>query len=550
VSARPVAFDAYKAQGGSGYWDDGGWGGDRSVGAALKAKVARRQTSQRTPKDSPSGSMDGRKSDGQMSETNSESYWDAGQWDPDERVYVGAEDGARHHCRAIDPSQHDIAGSGAKLSGAWAGGLLAMELGLAEGVGPPIDLSLTLGEGRPTLKDAFDMLSKALGSGSFGVVRHAKHRATDAVCVVKAVRKTSVGDQYRTNLVEHGLGEKLLRMTREAPHENITRYFDMLEGPTHFYVIMEELTGPELMQYMEDLFPVTEAFIHKVMKQILSSLAHLHDIVHLFHRDVKLANYRFRGSVEDSPLVLLDFGFASSTERPWDGDVCGTPMFMSPELVAHTTQAPYLQAVDVWAAGVILFVLLTGDSPFEDDDVKAWKEPGTVKNAHDLVELALANDELKAASAQAVSLLRELLHVDPVRRIAAARALEHAWFADAPSPSQRLSVSGDRYRMVRSRSGMSEARAPVRRLTSGPLLKSRSRSTPNLECRRSSLRRSSASGSCGIAGASPLPVIHTPTATQDVKDDFPDIPLSAGLTRIISAGSAEEHEDAELLAAG
>jgi len=439
---------------GDSYWDSGGW----TTGARLA---------------SPSGSgppslsrkLSSSAKWGKFSEPNSGAYWDAGQWDPDERIYTGAAAGQHNHLRAVDPSEIDAVGSGAKLSRAWAGGLVSENLGLGTSVGPPVDLAMAATEHRPTMKEQYEITDKAVGSGSFGVVRRAKHRPSEKPCVVKAVRKAQAGDQYRMNLVDGGLGETLLRMSRETPSANITQFFDILEGPTHFYVVMEELTGPELLNHVEDMFPVMEDFLQNVMKQIITALVHLHDVVHLYHRDIKLANLRFRGSPAESDLVLLDFGLSSSTLKAWDGAVCGTAMYMAPELVAQVTQVPFLPAMDLWAAGVILYVLLTGDCPFQDQEVRLFGQPQQAKEVERLREQKLVSEELRCASDESVDLLKQLLVIDHKARIAAAQALDHRWFSFAAG-ERRLSVSGAKYRAVRQASRQSEIRKPPLRKVS------------------------------------------------------------------------------------
>ena len=74
-------------------------------------------------------------------------------------------------------------------------------------------------------------------------------------------------------------------MSREARHPNICVYLDLLEGPQHFFIVMEELCGAELMEQIEELFPVTEAYLQMLMRQVFAALRHLHETVALVHRD-------------------------------------------------------------------------------------------------------------------------------------------------------------------------------------------------------------------------------------------------------------------------
>ncbi|CAE7786840.1 CAMK1G [Symbiodinium sp. CCMP2592] len=246
-------------------------------------------------------------------------------------------------------------------------------------------------------------------------------------------------------------------MSKEAKHPNIAVYLDVLEGAMNFYVIMEELTGAELMDQVEELFPVTEAYLQKVMVEILRALAHLHDVVGLLHRDVKLSNFRFRSKAENAPLALLDFGFAMSLGEAWDGAVCGTLMFMAPEVVGARASAPYLAAMDLWAAGVILYVLLTGDSPANEEEVRRLGRGGS--EAGLVLSKALAATELKVASAESLQLLQQLLVLDPSERATAEQALQHPWFS-TDGEKHKVNVPSSKYRLARSASRNSEVLTP------------------------------------------------------------------------------------------
>jgi len=376
---------------------------------------------------------------------DSRQYWDAGGWDPDERVYVGAGAGQTNHLTAVDLNAQEQADLVWRV---WTGGLASTALGLGHEAGPPIDVS-RLPDGAPKLNGLYDV-GETLGVGSFGSVRSGMHRATGRKCAVKALGKLASGERYRRNLVDDQLGERLLRMTLEVPHENVAHYLDMLEGPNHWYVVMEELSGRELLQQLEEHFPVTEAYLQQIMLQVLRSLEHIHGAsVGMIHRDVKLSNYRFRNPGPDAQLVLLDFGFACSVDREWDKAHCGTLMFMAPEVVGSSAAVPNLAGVDLWAAGVILYVLLTGDSPVQEGEVKLFSEPGTAPQAAEVLAKALHAEELTLASSEVVDLLNQLLVIDPAKRVTAEKALEHQWFVTKQS-ERRLSVSSDAIGRMRS----------------------------------------------------------------------------------------------------
>lgn len=431
-----------QSDGSSHYWDDYGKPESQQGSATWTVKLDDDSTAD-------DSTTNGGKKNMEYKRTNSDAYWDADQWDPDNRIYVGAEAGQNHHHQAVDPlNTADL-----ELWRIWAGGLTCVGLDLGSPGAVLIDLK-TAGQ-NCTLKDVYEIHDDSVGSGSFGIVRTSQHKSSGTKCVIKSVSKIAAGERYRSNLVDHGLGGTLLRMSKELQHPNIALYLDVMEGPKNFYVIMEELKGAELMDQVEEMFPLMESYVQRVMKQILQALAHIHNKVRLVHRDVKLSNFRFRSSAADSDLALLDFGFASSLDEKWDGAVCGTLMFMAPEVVGSFAASPHLAAIDIWAAGIILYVLLTGDSPAQEDGVRLLGRKGKEEEAKGIMEKALAAPELSSASAETRELLGQLLLLEPSARVTAVRALEHAWFS-TDCKERKIAVSEvSKYKLVRSASKMS-----------------------------------------------------------------------------------------------
>eukprot|EP00434_Breviolum_minutum_P020420 symbB.v1.2.018008.t1/scaffold1420.1/size119762/6 len=156
-------------------------------------------------------------------------------------------------------------------------------------------------------------------------------------------------------------------------------------------------------------------------------------------------------------LTLLDFGFAMNLCEPWDGAVCGTLMFMAPEVIGSRAAAPYLASMDVWAAGVMLYVLLTGDAPAEEEQVRLFGRGGP---AADLaLERAMAAQELLKSSTESLALLKQLLVLAPSQRLTAQEALQHAWFQT--DSGREICVPREKYRRARSASMNSQARHQI-----------------------------------------------------------------------------------------
>jgi serine/threonine protein kinase len=166
----------------------------------------------------------------------------------------------------------------------------------------------------------------------------------------------------------------------------------------------------------------------------------------VIHRDVKLENLRFRGRSTgpmagrkvSGAVVLVDFGNSRFVDQDWDGRRDGTPLYTAPEVVAEwkhrrRKDGHITPAVDCWAAGLVLYILLTGRPPFEEDQVEAgqaWEAAATSINALD--------EQRKADGLSTPGLLRGLLTSDPAMRLTAADAVGDNWLKLADDGENRL----------------------------------------------------------------------------------------------------------------
>jgi serine/threonine protein kinase len=285
-------------------------------------------------------------------------------------------------------------------------------------------------------------IRRTLGYGGFATVRQGRHNASEQDACVKIVEKERAGQTYSISVVESGGYEMLLEMSKN-PHRNVVRYLDMFESATRYYVVMEKLQGCELtVALSEKGGKWSQKNCAGVMCDLLSALHHLHEVVGVYHRDVKLENLMFRGRTSGpfagrkvgGGVVLLDFGLSRFIGQPHDGRYAGTSIYRAPEVSAMNEDGGFSPAVDLWAAGIVLFVLLTGDLPFEPEDVEQ-------KQAAAKAAAAIADFEReKALEGKAVpqALLLGLLEPDPQMRWNAARALQDEWLEQAPdSPAAK-----------------------------------------------------------------------------------------------------------------
>lgn len=270
---------------------------------------------------------------------------------------------------------------------------------------------------------------KEIGHGSFGKVyechssaEHAQHDFDESRLCVKVVPTKG---HHAARVVNISDSEKfeLIQMFETLRHPNIVHHHRIFQTSDMLYIVMDRCTGPELLDHAAacgGLLPLDG--VRDVALQILSALATIHGLG-VMHRDVKPENFRFRDA-HATTLQLLDFGAAKpSSDTPCTHSVTGTLLFAAPEVF----DTVYWYACDMWSAGIILFLLISGQLPFETSDV------GMLRSMHHDPVLTgdslLRGERWNTVPSAARQFVREVLTVDPAGRLSAARALEHPWFS-------------------------------------------------------------------------------------------------------------------------
>ena len=198
--------------------------------------------------------------------------------------------------------------------------------------------------------------------------------------------------------------------------ENAVKVFDFYVTPTHVYVVMELLRGGELLDAIMDSGAFNEKDCAQVMFQLFKGLVSIHGRS-ITHRDLKLENLLFAEKNRLDSLRIADFGLAKKmkTARGRLMAQCGTPAYVAPEVI---TGKLYTPAVDMWAAGVIMYATLCGELPFDHRDQQS---------SFRLIAKGKYHAPCKSLSPDCEDLMRKLLCVDKVARLTAAEALEHRW---------------------------------------------------------------------------------------------------------------------------
>jgi calcium-dependent protein kinase len=196
-----------------------------------------------------------------------------------------------------------------------------------------------------------------LGTGISGLVRKATHKATGVQYAVKCLDLGLVGTADGLKQIREEI-----HIMCQLDHPNIVRLEEVYEGSNEIFLVQELCSGGELFDRLDDQpdFHFTETQCIGLVKQMLSAVRYMHS-KGIVHRDIKLENFLYSTSSPDSELKMIDFGLSKHfTHGQKNNEPVGTPYTVAPEVLCGN----YDEKVDVWAIGVITFLLLCGDAPF------------------------------------------------------------------------------------------------------------------------------------------------------------------------------------------
>ncbi|XP_059211269.1 calcium/calmodulin-dependent protein kinase type II delta 1 chain isoform X2 [Centropristis striata] len=256
-------------------------------------------------------------------------------------------------------------------------------------------------------------LYEELGKGAFSVVRR---------CM-----KISTGQEYAAKIIntkklsarDHQKLEREARICRLLKHANIVRLHDSISEEGFHYLVFDLVTGGELFEDIVAREYYSEADASHCIQQILEAVLHCHQMG-VVHRDLKPENLLLASKLKGAAVKLADFGLAievQGDQQAWFG-FAGTPGYLSPEVLRKD---PYGKPVDMWACGVILYILLVGYPPFWDEDQHRLYQQ-IKAGAYDF-----PSPEWDTVTPEAKDLINKMLTINPAKRVTATDALKHPW---------------------------------------------------------------------------------------------------------------------------
>jgi calcium-dependent protein kinase len=221
---------------------------------------------------------------------------------------------------------------------------------------------------------------------------------------------------------------------RQLDHPNIVRLEEVYESQSEIYLVQELCLGGELFDRLDEQpdYHYTEAECARLVKQMLSAVRYLHS-KGIIHRDLKLENFLFSSTSKDSELKMIDFGLSKHFRYgEVQTEAVGTPYTVAPEVI----RGSYDERCDVWAIGVISFLLLSGDPPFGGC---GGPEPlMTVRSNILRGAFRFEPEEIWAnVSGLAQDFIKDMLKTDPKDRPTARKAQQHQWLQEWASLSRK-----------------------------------------------------------------------------------------------------------------
>lgn len=254
---------------------------------------------------------------------------------------------------------------------------------------------------------------------------------TDQVFAVKVI-KLRAEDIHGNICIER---ERHINAVLKS-HNNLVQAVDVFATVDRVYIVMEHMRGGTLEDLLERHSPLPERHARVVMRDLLRALTHIHEH-NIVHRDVRPSNLFCSEKKFPMALALGDFGSATFIpDKRVNRDVLSSMLGADIAYTATeiTRKQKYGPAVDLWSAGVLMYRVLSGSLPFKGQTDRAVFE--AVRNAR----VSMDEPVWDTISCHAKSLVRQLLHSDPHKRISALAAAHHAWFTSTPPPSVPVSA--------------------------------------------------------------------------------------------------------------
>lgn len=270
--------------------------------------------------------------------------------------------------------------------------------------------------------------SVVLGAGASGSVTRAVHQRSGEVFALKAIERHKISDHNLQTYIQ-----REVETQRSLRHPNIVRLYDSFEEKSSIYLVLEYMPNGQLFHYVRQRRWLQEAEAAVLLRDVLSALGYLHK-QGIVHRDLKAENVLLdqRGRAK-----LADFGWCAELVAGGRRTFCGTVDYLSPEMIEGE---PHDHNVDIWAAGILLYEMLVGESPF------AAKSQFLTMERIQACDLHIP----ASVSAGARELIEGFIRREPTERLSIAEALAKPWLNRYSGVAEQPLSPGRSVRLPRS----------------------------------------------------------------------------------------------------
>ena len=274
-----------------------------------------------------------------------------------------------------------------------------------------------VGKSQGLFLDNYDVI-KQLGKGGYGKVYEVKNKKTNEIRACKHLSKLNMKNIEKF--------EREINILINSDHPNIIKIYEIYESQRSLYLVMEECKGGEIfdriIEHIQSKTMYSEKDAAEMLQQVMSAIEYCHNNG-ICHRDLKPENllYLKQGAEKDNPIKVIDFGLSQiiSPEKKLKTKV-GTAYYVAPEIL----QGNYTEKCDIWSAGVILYIFLSGDPPFNGpSDAVIYGKIAEMK-------FNFPEKKWKNISNEAKDLIMHMIAPEK-ERYTAKEVLQHPWFKNA-----------------------------------------------------------------------------------------------------------------------
>ena len=260
-----------------------------------------------------------------------------------------------------------------------------------------------------TVLGNYILLNKSIGRGAFSKIYAGYTLFSNKDVAIKRIRNS----KYKKNTK---LLDREIEIMKSLSHPNIIRLYDVIRDRSTMYIVMEMCENGDFSKFLNNR-PLREKHAHRFLHQITSGLKYLHENK-IIHRDLKPHNILL---TKNFVLKISDFGLAKIFDDTMSETICGSPLYMAPEILTYQR---YNSKADLWSVGIILFEMLAGTTPYTSSSI--------YELVQDIRKKEIVLPDFVEVGDDCIDILYKLLIIEPERRISWDAFFKHSWIIKSP----------------------------------------------------------------------------------------------------------------------